>query len=120
MLPKRRTRERSGIERAPQRVFQTHRQFVRRHRCCVPGCEDGPIQFAHVRIGSSAGMGQKPSDANGISLCFAHHDEQHRIGERSFEVKYRIDLSALASEFARRTTDRALQEALRADAVTKR
>jgi hypothetical protein len=39
---------------------------------------------AHVRIGSGAGIGQKPDDWNTVSLCRDCHAEQHRIGERTF------------------------------------
>jgi hypothetical protein len=56
---------------------------------------------AHVRIGSFAGIAQKPHDYFTISLCRDHHAEQHRIGERSFETKHGISMSDLAWEFAR-------------------
>lgn len=44
----------------------------------------GDIVAAHIRKGSGAGMGQKPSDDKIIPLCFGHHAEQHQIGELSF------------------------------------
>lgn len=59
-----------------------------------------PIEVAHVRRGSDAGMGRKPSDWNTISLCREHHAEQHRMGEQSFELKHGIDMADLAAEFA--------------------
>lgn len=34
-----------------------------------------------------------------ISLCRAHHAEQHRIGESAFEIRYNLDLIALAEVF---------------------
>lgn len=49
-------------------------------------------------------MGFKPPDWCAISLCGGpegHHSEQHRIGERSFQEKYAIDMQALADEFAK-------------------
>ncbi len=107
-LPRRRKVVKSGIARAPQRVFPRHRAFVRRHCCCVPGCEDGPIEFAHVKSRGAGGH-----DAHGVSLCLAHHREQHAIGIEAFQAKYKIDLFALAAEFARRTTDKAMRESLR-------
>jgi hypothetical protein len=42
------------------------------------------IEVAHVRLGSGAGVGQKPDDWNTVSLCRDCHSEQHRIGERTF------------------------------------
>jgi hypothetical protein len=42
------------------------------------------IEVAHVRIGSGAGVGQKPDDWNTLSLCRDCHALQHRIGERTF------------------------------------
>jgi hypothetical protein len=45
----------------------------------------------------------KPSDKWTISLCRDHHAEQHRIGEVSFERRYRIDLRVLAEQFLRRS-----------------
>ena len=100
MLPRR-------IPKAPKRTSrwrsQAHCSFVRSHECVVPGCHDRPIEVAHVRIGSGAGMGQRPDDFNVVSLCRAHHLEQHSIGETSFAAKHRIDLSALADEFSARS-----------------
>ena len=80
-----------------------HRAWVRRHHCSVPGCEALPIECAHVRTGTDGGTALKPSDRWTISLCRAHHVEQHRIGEAAFETKHRLDLTALAAEFAKRS-----------------
>ncbi|HEX7822876.1 MAG TPA: putative HNHc nuclease [Sphingobium sp.] len=77
-----------------------HCNFVRSHECVVPGCTSRPIEVAHVRIGSGAGMSQKPDDWQTVSCCRDHHTQQHSIGERSFEKLYSIDLTALADEFA--------------------
>lgn len=68
--------------------------------CCVPGCDVRPIEAAHVRLGTDAGMGQKPGDQWAISLCSIHHHEQHAIGEFSFAKAYKIDMKAIAQEFA--------------------
>lgn len=62
---------------------QRHRNFVRDHACTV--CHSGgPIEVAHVRIGSGAGMGQKPHDYRCVSLCRECHQRQHTVGERTF------------------------------------
>jgi len=62
---------------------QKHCNFVRSHACSV--CGSGvAIEVAHVRIGSGAGMGQKPDDWRTVSLCKECHTRQHEVGERSF------------------------------------
>lgn len=77
-----------------------HLNFVRQHQCSVPGCDGRPIEVAHVRTGTDAGIGLKPSDCWTISLCSEHHREQHAIGETAFEKRYGIDMKKLAREFA--------------------
>lgn len=87
MLPKR-------IPKAPKRASrwrsQAHCNFVRGHACCNCGDMAG-IEVAHVRIGSGAGMGQKPDDWNTVSLCRDCHASQHKIGERTFWQQYAKD-----------------------------
>lgn len=92
-IPKKRNR--SERWRSP-----AHCNFVRSHECCVPGCRERPIDVAHIRQGSDAGMGRKPSDWFTVSLCKGHHTEQHNVGESSFSKSHGIDLHALAEEFA--------------------
>lgn len=116
MLPARRTPKPSGIERTPKRIWNRHRAFVRRHQCCVPGCERGPIEFAHVRLTHDAGTGQKPHDWLGLGLCGGldgHHREQHDIGHLAFDRKYSINSLALAAEFAAKSPDVAMREAMK-------
>lgn len=100
-LPKRIPKERNRSERWRS---PAHCSFVRSHHCCVPGCNRMPIEVAHVRSGSDAGLGRKPSDWFTISLCGGpdgHHAQQHRMGEASFGKAYGIDLHELADEFAK-------------------
>lgn len=99
MLPRRIPKQR---KRESRWRSAAHCNFVRSHECCVPECGRRPIEVAHIRVGTGAGMAQKPSDYFTISLCQAHHSEQHR-GERSFEVKHGLDALALADEFARKS-----------------
>ncbi|QVJ07672.1 hypothetical protein L7H23_01040 [Sphingopyxis sp. BSN-002] len=89
--PKRATRWRS----------QAHCNFVRSHECCITGCTDRPIEVAHVRFGSGAGISQKPDDFRTVSLCRAHHARQHEVGERTFWAG--IDVEALIDEFCRQS-----------------
>lgn len=53
------------------------------------------IQAHHVRKG--AGVGLKPADRSAVGLCLSHHTEGHTVGWRSFEVRYGVDLSAIAA-----------------------
>lgn len=83
-----------------------HRDWVRDHFCSVPGCQLMPIEVAHVRLGSGAGIARKPSDGMTISLCREHHAQQHRLGEETFSRKHGIDLMRLAEAFYRRSPHR--------------
>ncbi len=56
-----------------------------------------PIEVAHVRMNSGAGVGQKPDDWRTVSLCRVHHAQQHEVGERSFWAG--IDVEALIDAF---------------------
>jgi hypothetical protein len=42
------------------------------------------IEVAHIRLGSGAGLGQKPDDWNTVSLCRDCHAQQHQVGEITF------------------------------------
>ena len=84
-----------------ERSVASHRAWVRRHRCSVPGCMKLPIECAHVRRGADGGVSLKPSDRWCVSLCRYHHAEQHQLGEAAFEKKHGIDLVDLAQRFAR-------------------
>jgi hypothetical protein len=62
---------------------QRHLSHIRSHACVV--CDaSAPIEAAHVRIGSGAGMGQRPHDFFATSLCKDCHQRQHTVGERTF------------------------------------
>lgn len=75
-LPKRPKRE--SRWRSP-----AHLAFVRTYACSRCGSHVG-IEAAHVRIGSGAGMGQRPHDYLAVSLCRDCHTKQHRVGEATF------------------------------------
>lgn len=92
-----------GPSRSVSRTCAGHRAWVRRHRCSVAGCSGLPIECAHIRLGTDGGTGMKPSDRWTISLCRAHHLEQHSLGEPAFQAKYDLNLIDLASEFLRRS-----------------
>lgn len=75
-------------KRATRWRSQAHCNFVRSHACSMCG-STAAIEVAHVRLGSGAGIGQKPDDWNTVSLCGGPqgcHARQHREGERTFWV----------------------------------
>ncbi len=92
------------IAKAPKRSSrfrsQKHLTHVRSHACVV--CDKtAPIEAAHVRLGSGAGMGQKPHDWFTVSLCKQCHTNQHSVGELTFWANYNINPFALAEAFAK-------------------
>ena len=79
---------------------QRHLNFVRSHACSVCHATAG-IQAAHVRLGSGAGMGQKPHDWRAVSLCKDCHTKQHTIGEATFWKQAGQDVEVLIDAFCR-------------------
>ncbi len=102
-LPRKKKRPKMNVR--PPSVIRCagHLKFVRGFACAIFGrlgheCE-GKTEAAHVRIGTDGGIGQKPSDKFVIPLCSGAHAEQHRIGEKSFEDKYRFSMLETAATF---------------------
>ena len=66
------------------------------------------VEVAHVRLGSGAGIGQKPDDWRTVSLCVACHrlsgPSQHNVGERTFWKG--VDLEALIDAFIKASPKR--------------
>jgi hypothetical protein len=112
-LPDRLKRPKMGLRVPAQKIWPRHRRWVKAHGCCVPDCRDASVDFAHLRSAANAGKDQKPHDIFGVSLCRVHHDEQHRTGADAFSKKYKIDLWALAAEFARRSPDWEMRASLK-------
>jgi hypothetical protein len=106
-------RKRSGIARAPKRIWSVHEEWVRSLSCIVPGCRRSPCQFCHVRSAANAGTGLKPFDSFGVPMCALHHSEQHRIGQPAFQIRYHLDLFRTAAAYFRQSPDHAMQEALK-------
>ena len=73
-----------------------HCNHVRRH-ACVKCDVSAPIEVAHVRKGSGAGIGQKPHDYLAVSLCKECHQRQHSEGEDTFWKGYNV--SAIIEAF---------------------
>ena len=84
-----RTVARSKSETDHRRRRQ-HLAFVRQLPCVVCG-KAAPSEAAHVRSGSDAGKGMKPSDRYSLPLCNGCHALQHDFGELGFWSVVRID-----------------------------
>ena len=113
-LPPKRDRRPSRIPRGPQREWPRHRAWLRQHQCAVGRADcEGPTEVAHIRTAANAGTGLKPPDWDAVPLCQACHELQHQIGMLTFEKQMRGDLAELAREFARRSPDKAMREAMK-------
>ena len=81
-------RQAKKAKRSTRWRSQAHLAYVRSFQCALPGCVGLPIEAAHVRLGSGAGLGQKPSDWRAVGLCSHHHRTQHEQGEATFWGTY--------------------------------
>lgn len=104
--PKKRAKPRTGRIRLPWEAqgairSKEHLDFVRSQKCCVAGCSARGLSEAHhIRTAATAGTSKKPGDDKTVPLCRDHHRELHRNGARTFEEKYRVDLTAIALRLA--------------------
>lgn len=114
MLPRKIKRPKMGVRPPERKIFMRHRRHVKSHGCSVPGCNEGPIEFAHVRSAANAGKDIKPHDAFGISLCRKHHRWQHNRGADSFERQFGVSMWKLAGQFVRTSPDLAMRESFNA------
>ena len=75
---------------------EPYRQWVRQHGCLLAGQHEcwGLIEFCHV---TSRGAGDV-DEGNGFPACSRGHAEQHRIGIKSFERRYGVELRRVAQE----------------------
>lgn len=79
--------------------------FIRRSPCLI--CRSGTYHEeigawicdpAHVQTKGS--VGTTGDVGNIVPLCRQHHSEQHSIGIKTFQTKYKIDMKARALEYA--------------------
>jgi len=55
---------------------KNYRKSFKDESCWSCGTNDGTVIGAHIRKGSNAGMGRKPSDDLVLPLCFRCHSDQ--------------------------------------------
>jgi hypothetical protein len=95
-------------------VFPKHERWLRGFECCVPGCDTGlKIEAHHLRSAANSGTSLKPASWFCIALCASHHDQYHKVGIDTFAEMHKLDLWAMAEEFASRSPDMAMREAMR-------
>lgn len=109
-------RVRPSNHASPEREpAKDHRKWIRRQVCAGCGKPAGygdPIEAAHVRVGMSAGIAQKPPDWRLVPLHKTCHRESHVVGETRWWREHGIDDPvALALGYARRSSDPRIREA---------
>lgn len=109
MLPAKRPKIRSGIERSKVMRSQRHLKWLRTFVCCCCG-DDGRIEAAHVRNGTDGSLSEKPSDPWAVPLSAVCHERQHRKGERTFWRESGKNPHKLAIEFAMNSPDKLVKQ----------
>lgn len=71
---------------------EKYKRYIRSLPCLICG---GKSEAAHTGGG---GMGLKGPDDGCIPLCHGHHMESHRIGEKTFARKYRLDYGRITTK----------------------
>lgn len=105
---KKRERSRSGIRRAPQRDWPSHRTYVRKFECLfrhLGGC-DSPARCCHLSEGLDAGEQKvgtnlKVHDKNTWPGCDHHHTAAHSIGHLAYAAAHGVDLFAEIAKIQR-------------------
>lgn len=89
--------------RPPEKSAPGFLQWIRGRTCILARTGEcrGKVRACHVDYAGDKGMSTKASDRHAFPGCDGHHDEQHRLGWKSFEAKYRINCLELAAQFWR-------------------
>jgi hypothetical protein len=75
---KRPKRQRQGWNKSGDAYYsRAHLDFVKSHRCCVPGCSSGKVVDPHhiYKLKGGGGMALQCSDLETVPLCRDHHIE---------------------------------------------
>lgn len=100
-LLRRRKPEKMGVRESSIVRSDGHLKFVRGFCCAIldkAGHQcSGKMHAHHCREGADGGTGMKPGDDTAVPLCDLAHAEIHAKGWQTFEAKYGVDLSALAT-----------------------
>ncbi|WP_404711532.1 hypothetical protein [Sphingomonas sp. MMS24-J13] len=76
-------------------------QWIRGRRCTLADkrghiCR-GTVRACHVDHAGGKGVATKVADMHAIPMCDGAHEEQHRIGWRTFEANWSIDAVDMAA-----------------------
>jgi hypothetical protein len=106
----------SSRRKHPRIENRNHLAFIRKLPCIVCGTRRN-IEAAHVKLGNplygkEPGGTLRPNDSFVLSLCAAHHDEQHAMNEAQFWMALAIDPLRLALALFDSTGDEERAEAI--------
>ena len=117
-LLQRRKPKRSGIKRAPERVWRRHETWVRGFACIAfkvdgDACS-GKVRTCHYRTAANSGTSVKPFAWFTFPACDHHHsDVQHQEGQKAFERRYGVNLERECLKLARMSPDLEMRAAMR-------
>lgn len=112
LCPRSKDKAKREAKRAEQ--FGPQSRMCRMAVCAVPGCRAMPPQDPHhIESRNRAGK-----DDTTVPLCKTnvargyegHHQELHRIGQRSFEAKHRVILEVVAGRLAEAVATHACED----------
>jgi len=83
---------------------EKHRRFIASLPCLISKVH-GQTQCAHIRSGTGAGIGLRPSDEFCVPLSVMEHLQQHRIGESKYWGDSLPEVIALAKNLYAYTGD---------------
>lgn len=106
MLPRRRKKERMGVRPKRRKECPAHVRWVKRtFDCSIAGKHqcDGPIDPHHLTSGEGVDRVAfgRSSDMWVVPLCRKAHDEGGTKGWKSFEARYKVDLTKIAADLWR-------------------
>ena len=111
MIVRKRKREKMGVRQPTQIESPGHLAWLRGSCQCLIAGKAGHVcstkmEAHHVREGADGGMGMKPGDDTAVPLCADAHAEGHRIGWRTFEARYGVDMDKAAEAHWKASTHR--------------
>lgn len=78
-----------------------YREWVARHHCVVSNKDCQYATYLRGRRSDFCHLSSKGSgggDEQGFPACRFHHQEQHRVGIKTFQSRHNLDLRVIASE----------------------
>jgi hypothetical protein len=90
--------------------FPAHLAWLRKRACILAGqrghvCE-GKIEAAHFDGVGGKGVSLKVADFYAFPACSAAHSELHRIGQETWQERWRISLASAVRSYAKASPHR--------------